>query len=194
MLLSLASIYATCRKHLDCRETVYNFEMGIKAYPDRDSIHVGDTVWLEVDESTMQADVITGGTINFTGASNLGSAIGFKKLSSATNMFTIDAVQKLDFFLVKGKEVTNTLPSLYKEYFFAEENNRYIFKLGVVPKESGVFILVFSNATGVVRKSDNCTKASFILNFENTNQHHYLNPSFPGGTVAPGGDYYFKVY
>lgn len=192
LFLAVISICSQC-KDLDCREQVFSFEIGIKAYPDKDSIRVNDTIWLEVNEQTTLKDLQTGSIIDFSGAANLGSAIGFKKYSSVTGQFTTDAVEKFNFYLIKGTEVPNRTPSLYKEYFFAEENG-YVFRLGVIPKETGTFVLVFSNATSVVRKRDNCTKASFVLNFKKTNQHYYLNPNFVGGPVAPGGDYYFKVY
>lgn len=168
--------------------------MAIKASPDLDSIHINDTIWLEVNEPTILKDVQTGKDVNYNGATNLGSAIGFEKLSPTTGEFMTGVVDRFNFFLVKGINVTNVSPEIYKEYFFAEENGRYIFKLGVIPKEKGIFGLVFSNASSVIRKNDNCTKAFFTLNFKNTNQHYYLNPNFTGGPVAPGGDYYFKVY
>ncbi len=185
---------STCKKKLDCRESVYSFEIGIKAYPDKDSINVGDTVWLEVNETTVLTDGQTGRSIDYRGAANLGSAIGFQALSSVSGQFTVEAVQKFSFLLVQGVEVINRSPSLYKEYFFAEVNGRYIFKLGVIPRQSGVFSIVFSNAASVYQKNDNCTKANFTLNFKNTNQHYYLNPNFQGGPPPVGGDYYFKVY
>lgn len=193
MLLSLTGIYSTCHKHLDCRETFYNFEMGIKAYPDKDSVHVGDTIWLEVNEPTTLKDVQTGTMVDYSGAANLGTSIAFQEYTSTTGQFTISAVAKFKFFVVKGVNVINTSPDLYKEYFFVEENVRYIFRLGVIPTETGVFRLGFSNASSVVRKSDRCTKAFFSLNFKNTNQHFYF---YPGGAGTPsgGGTYYFKVY
>jgi len=195
VLLSVTCIYATCRKHpLDCSRTVANFELGIKAYPNLDSIHLNDTIWVEVDEPTVLTDISTGKSIDYSGASNLGSAIWFEKVSPTTGQFITGVVDRFNFFLVKGINVTNTAPDIYKEYFFAEENGRYVFKVGVIPKEKGIFGLVFSNASSVIRKNDNCTKASFVLNFKNTNQHYYLNPNYTGGPVAPGGAYYFKVY
>jgi hypothetical protein len=194
LLLSFTFIYATCRKHpIDCSNTIYNFELGIKAYPVLDSIHINDTIWVEINDSTILKDVQTGREINYEGATNLGAAIGFQKYSGSTSQFTISAADKFAFFVARGTNVLNTMPELYKEYFFTQESGRYVFKLAIIPKETGVFRFVFSNASGVVRKNDNCTKAFFTLNFKNTNQHFYL---FPGGANTPpgGGAYYFKVY
>lgn len=194
ILLGMLNLHFNCNKKLDCREAVYNFEMGIRAYPDRDSIRVGDTVWLEVNEPTTQTDVQTGRTIDYSGAANLGSALGFQALSDVDNQFTIDAVQQFDFVLTQGIDVANRSPTLYREYFFVEDNGRYILRLGVIPKQEGVFSIVFSNAANVYRNNDRCTKANYTLNFKNTDQHYYLNPNFQGGPTPVGGDYYFKVY
>ncbi len=83
-----------CRR--DCRGAVYNFEMGIKAYPDKDSINVGDTVWLEVNEPTTLTDVQTGRTINYSEAANLGLTIGIAELISV-NTFNTEGIWFLDF-------------------------------------------------------------------------------------------------
>ena len=80
-----------------------------------------------------------------------------------------------------------------REFQFVQQNDRYLFKLGIIPKEVGVFGVGFSNAANVYRKNDACTKANFTINFKGTNQHYYLNPNFQGGPPPTGGDYYFKV-
>jgi hypothetical protein len=188
------SIWASCNKSFDCRGAVYNFEIGIRAFPDKDSIRVGDTLWLEVNEPTTLNDVQTGRAIDYSGAANLGSAIGFQGFSETDGQFTTEAVQQFTFVLAQGVEVANRSPGLYKEYFFAEIGDRYAFMLGIVPKEKGTYSIVFSNAASVYRHNDRCTKANFALNFKNTDQHYYLNPNFQGGPTPVGGDYYFKVY
>ena len=93
----------------------------------------------------------------------------------------------------KGIEIANPYIELGREYGFIQENNRCLFLLGVIPKQKGIYSILFSNSNNVYRKNDKCTKASFVLNFKNTNQHYYLSPFFAGGPTPIGGDYYFKV-
>ena len=72
----------------------------------------------------------------------------------------------------------------------------YVFKLGIVPQQSGIFGIGFSNANNVYRKSDKCTKANFQIILENTRHHYYLNPNINRSnfdTAKPNGSYYFKV-
>jgi hypothetical protein len=193
--IALISIYATCNKpRLDCANTVYSFGLGISAYPNKDSVHIGDTIWLEITEPTTMKDAMSGSMINYSDAANLGTVIGFQAFSPLSGQFTINAANKFDFIVFKGRQVSSRDESLERQYIFSEENQRYIFEFAIIPKEIGIFRFLVSNAANVYRKGDQCTKASFAMYFQNTNQHYYLNPNFPGGPVAPGGDYYFKVY
>lgn len=193
LLLGIINLQFLCTKKLDCRGAVYNFELGIRAIPDKDSIQVGDTLWLEVNSPTTLTDVQTGRMIDYSGAENLGSAIAFQAFTASTKQFTVEAVKSFNYVLIQGTEVMNRSPELYKEYLFAESGSKYLFQLGVIPKEKGTFRVIFSNAGSVYRKNDNCTKADFSINFQNTNQHYYLHPSYTGGPTPVGGDYYFKV-
>lgn len=192
LIICVMSYSFQCQKKLGCQETVFNFQMGIKAYPDKDTINVGDTIWLEIIEPVTLTDVQTGRTVDFSGAANLGSALAFHKLST-DNRFTIPAADKFMFLLQKGEQVASLDPSYGRQYLFVEETGTYLFRLGIIPKESGVYSILFSNAANVYRKNDECTKAAFGLNFKNTNQHYYLHPFYTGGPTPVGGDYYFKV-
>lgn len=190
LFTGLVSLQFQCNKRIGCG-SVFSFEMGIRTYPDKETIAIGDTIWLEVNEPTTLTDVQTVREINFSGAANLGSLLSFHELSSS-NQFTEHAAAKFDYVLQKGKNSRSIDPSFERNYLFSEEGNRYLFKLGIVAKEKGTFRLFFSNAANVYRENDRCTKASFTLNFKNTNQHYPLSPTYQGGTLV-GGDYYFKV-
>lgn len=195
MMLSLFSIISfgsTCKKNVNCIENLYSFQMGIKAYPNKDSVNIGDTVWFEIKEPVNLKDYTSNNQINYSGAENFGSVLSFLQLAQL-NTFTIKAVKSFDFIVSKGSETNVVDPSFEKQYIFVEENGYFLFKLGIIPKEKGVYVIVFSNAANVYTKSDKCTKASFIINFKETDQHYYLNPNFQGGPTPVGGDYYFKV-
>lgn len=192
LLIALASLNFQCKKRFGCADTVYNFEIGVKAYPDSDSINIGDTIWFEINTPDILRDKQTNALIDYSGVENLGSVISLQKLNN--NSFTIKALNKFKLILLKGTKVNNTIdPDLFNEYLFDDKNGYYQFKLGITPLETGIYGLIFSNAANVYRKSDKCSKASFVINFIQTNQHYYLNPNFQGGPTPVGGDYYFKV-
>ncbi len=192
LIVAFLSIFSTCKKGgLGCANTVYFFQIGIKAYPDIDSIHVGDTLWLEINTSSILKDSLSGKMINYSNTENLGSAVAFEKIIDPET-FTA-CTQSFAYLFKEGKEVQNSQANLLKEYVFNEQAGYYIFKLGLIAKETGTFVVAFGNAANVYRSTDKCTKASFEIDFENTNQHYYLNPNSNGYT-GNGGDYYFKVY
>jgi len=193
ILISMATIFSTCKKHFGCAENVYSFQIGIKAYPDKDSIRIGDTIWIEINTPTQLKDIQSGRIINYSEAENLGSGISLAELIEKDSIK--DAANDFSYILKKGISVDNPLINKVREFVFVEENNAFLFKIGVVPKKRGIYKMFVSNAANVYRKNDKCTKASFEINFENTNQHLYFNKivlpyyNLPQG----GGVYLFKV-
>lgn len=193
IIISAALIFqkCTCTKN-GCFNELYSFEIFVKAYPDQDSIFINDTIWFEINESVMLKDMISNRTINFDKAANLGSAVAFGQLLG--NSQEKDAVSDFNFVLVSGTETNSVNAARFKEYLFKEEQGRYLFRLGLVPKKSGVFRMGFSNAANVYRKDDNCTKANFKILFKETNQHLYFNDNnYNITTPLPSNMYCFKV-
>ena len=168
----------------------YAFKIGVKATPNLDSINIGDTIWLDINEPTSLQNLESGALINFSGATNLGSNLAFQEVLSATQFR--NAANDFNFKLIYGTETLNTNAQLFRAYLFAEQGNRYIFKLGVIPLTIGVYRVGFGNAANVVRNNSNCERASFQIDFQQTDQHFYLFPG-GGGTPPGGGVYYFKV-
>lgn len=173
----------------ECANTVYSFELAIKAFPDSESIEVGDTIWFQINSSTQFKDESSGTFIDYDKAENLGSYLSFRSIEA--DKFRSIGVDKFDFILKKGVEVTSSDIKLRKEYLFPDIGNRYQFLLGIVPKEKGTFSVLFSRAANVYRSDDECTKAAFAINFVDTDQHYELHPSFVSNTGFKGGDYYF---
>lgn len=195
LIIATASIFSTCKKGgFGCANTVYTFDLGIKAYPDFETIHLGDTIWLELNAPTSLTDITSNQVIDYSGTANLGSAIGFGQFVGRDTV--IEAANFFDYKLINGINVNNPSVSKIREYLFVEQQNQYLFKLGIVPKQKGIFGIGLSNAANVFRRNDNCTKASFNINFKNTKQHYYLNPNINSSntdTTKPSASYYFKV-
>lgn len=194
-IIATATTFSKCQKGgLGCARTVYNFQMEIQAYPDNSSIKIDDTLWLEINAPTSLPDITKGKTVDYSGSKNLGTAIGFGQFFGKDSIK--DAANLFEYKLINGREVNNPFTTKIREYLFDEQNGRYIFKLGIIPKEKGIFGIGFSNAANVFRKTDNCTKANFEMDFANTVQHFYLNPNINSSntdTTRPSASYFFKV-
>ncbi len=181
---------SSCNKN--CVETAYGFQLPIKAYPNLDSINTGDTLWLEINEPTTLQNT-SGSMIDYSGVVNLGSVIAFQKIDSVNKTY-IQSVEKFNYLLETGNVVNRT--NLYIEYNFAEINAQFRFKLGIIPKEKGVYLLNVGSSYNTYRKNDKCTKANFIINFKETISHDYyvrlVNPSAPIN-IPVTNNYFFKV-
>lgn len=196
LVICMTSYGFKCNKSVGCAEVVSNFEMGIKAYPDKDSILIGDTIWIEINEPVIFKDLTGTGTgnVDYSNAANLGAAISFAQLISVDS--TNDKVaSKFKYLLMSGSSVERQDTIKYWEYKFSEQNGFYRFKLALIPREKGVYKMFIGNANNVYRNNNKCTKANFIINFINTNQHYYFNKvSFPGIVLSgKTGVYLFKV-
>ena len=194
VFLGLVNLQFECNKKIGCAENVYSFELDIKAYPDKDSINVGDTIWLEVNSPTTLKDFRSGSMVDYSGAKNLGTAIGIAELISV-NVTNTEGNSFFKYNIVTGTELPRSDSNRFREFNFAEVNQKYQFKLALIPLKKGIFKLFISNAANVYRKNDGCTKAGFGISFKDTDQHFYFNEvSFPGIILSgQNGVYLFKV-
>ena len=117
--------YATCKKNSDCATTVYAFSSEIKAYPDVDSINIGDTIFLELNQPIISKDVNSGVQIDYRNAANFGTAIGFAELISSNNVNT-EVASKFKYALIRGIEQIRQDSIKYREFRFVEIDLRLV--------------------------------------------------------------------
>lgn len=186
ILIFCAVFFSKCKPiAFDCTENKYTFSVTIQAYPDLDSINVGDTIWFESTIPTQLLDKATNQVIDYSNAENLGGDMGFVKFNgegNVNNAGVIPAADNFDYFIKIGNALANpVLPEQNRNYGFIEVNNKYKFMLGIIPKQSGIFIMAMGDIANVFRKSDKCTKAFFGINIVNTNQHlYFIEQNRPG--------------
>jgi hypothetical protein len=185
--------HAICNKRSDCSQTVYSFEAFFKAFPDKDSIKIGDTIWLELNTPVQLKDILTNQMVDYSGAINLGTAIAYLDLTA-----TIPAANHFDNIPVKGSVVQSGKPDQIREFLFAEENGTYRFKIGIVAKNKGLFAIGPGNAANVYTRKNKCDKAGFNLTFKDTDQHLYLyeqsRPGYQPSAYERTHMYCFRVY
>lgn len=201
--LSVILLTNSCGKlRLDCANTTYTFQTGIKAYPDKDSVRVGDTIWFESTIPTSLSDIGTKKIIDYSSAGNLGTDLSLDRMTggSISNPGTIYAANEFKYVLSKGKTVEkiSNVPDRIREYLYMETGDQYYLKVGIIPQKAGIYMLSVGNPQNVFRNSDKCTKAKYFINFENTRQHLYLYQNNRPGYKIEGleltNTYCFKVY
>ncbi|MEO5907689.1 MAG: hypothetical protein ABIR50_03730 [Ginsengibacter sp.] len=197
LIIAMASIFSTCKKGgLGCANTVYNFQIFENVTPDKDSIHIKDTIFLKVNAPNQLSDLESGSKIDYSNASNLGNVVTLLRFLPANTVQ--GGMNNFKLILLKGTEVNAVDPLSQKDFLFAEENGYYKFNLAIIPKDTGKYVLTIGNAANVFRRNDPCSKAGFSINFEATDQHFYLlNLWRPDLILDDQGKtkvYYFKVY
>jgi hypothetical protein len=198
-LLALASIYATCNKG-NCHEASYSFEANYTIFPDKDSIPLGDTIWLQLNTPTKLNNLFTNQEVDYSGAVNFGIAIPYLKLVGGDiyDPGSIPAADSFDNLVIKGINEQSAKQDQVRNYRFVEENGMYVFKLGIIPKAKGLFAIAPSNAVNVYTNKNKCVKANFKLTFKNTNQHIYLyeqsRPGYTPSEYEKTHEYCLKVY
>lgn len=186
-IVFMTMVSTTCNKRFDCANQVYSFGIDIKAYPDLDSIYIGDTVWLELNAPTKQQDLNSGRKIDYNNAENNGSAITFLEFvgGSINDPGVLGAANFFTFNLILGENIPNPLIAQIREYKFTEIQGVYKLKVGIVAHKKGIFSIAISNAANVYRRNDKCTKASFAIRFKDTDQHlYFLEQNRPGYTPS----------
>jgi len=191
-LISVAAVSCKgCKNILGC-ESSYTFQLNSRVAPDKDTISKGDTIWLEINAPVVFTDQQSGQQINYSNASNLGTDMGFLKLINRSPTQMADAVDSFDFVLSAGTEIGSPNPHLIKEYLIKQIGDRYLFKLGIIAKDTGTYGFNLGNPVNVEQDNKPCPKADFNIIMVQTSQHYYL---FPGGDTitSPSSNYWFHV-
>jgi len=196
LLIAFLSIYATCSKKKECINATYSFNGDFRAFPDKDSIRIGDSIVLEFNHSVNFIDLVNNVVVEFNGAQNLGILIS---LTEVLPLSETGANGSFNFRLLNGQLVNNQInPTQSKEYLFDEINSRYIFKLHLTAKKIGKYGITIGNAANVYTSKNKCAQAFFEFKFKETNQHFYLFNQWRPNIVLqePGKSrvYYFEVY
>lgn len=183
-----------------CIESNYLFAVNSYISPDKDSIKVGDTIYITSSFHTKLIDQNSGSEINYTGAKNLGSTLGIGKLMTS-NAIPTDAVFDFNYISIKGSVYNDrsiASPDGVQQLKYQEINDNYELKIGLIAKTKGVYGLGLGNGLSVGRSnSKNCEKASFNISINNTDQHFYLYqntyPNHQSNDYEKKHAYYFVV-
>lgn len=189
----ISATLASCHKL--CVPGHFNFSGGIATVlPDKDSIHVGDTLWLTSSLPVNYKYGTDSKVYNLSGATNVGTDIHL-----ATLLGVSDYAGAIDSFLFvpqKGNIVTNPLaPHGAKTISFWEQNGMYLFSVGIIAKKKGIYALAIIDIPQAMKK---CDRISIEIVMKNADNHlHYLKDIYYGGVTIGRIDsthtYCFKV-
>ena len=186
--------------HKLCITSQYNFNGGVaNIFPDKDSIHIGDTLWFS---SSIPVN------LKYTSGNSSDSI--YYSLSGAKNMITdfhlttplginsqVGAIDSFSFISIKGSIQLNPLiPHAGKTISYVEEGANYLVTFAIVAQKKGVYFL---NIIDIYQAEKKCDKISVVIMMNNADNHlHYLKDIYYGGGPINPLDsthsYCFKVY
>ena len=154
-----------------CHEPDYNFSITDSFFPEKDSINVGDTLFLICVIPKMETDTSTKIIINFSNLGNLGNDLVISDISK----FNVqrNAADSFSYFDVHGKIYSDQYNA--KQLSWEETDSTYSLKVGLIALRPGLYILTLPDAPGIYRKGHiKCGIGNFEILNSNVNKHLYL--------------------
>jgi hypothetical protein len=177
----------------------YSFAVTAHFTPERDSIRVGDTLYLVSEFPSTMIPVGGDQPVDYSNSTGIGNNLGIRKLEPSRVI--TGAVFDFDYISIDG-EIYNSRdipsPERVQQLRYGEKSGMYRLKIGMIPKAKGIYSLAigFSGLSNGRKSGDKCTKASFPTTVANEDPHlHYLSThtDTPSEELPPI-HYLFKVY
>jgi hypothetical protein len=83
--------------------------------------------------------------------------------SDLYNPGAVAAANDFENIVLNGSSLQSLNPEQVREFLFKEENDMYLFKVGIVPRQKGLFLMGPGVASRVYQKNNSCRKSSFKL-------------------------------
>jgi len=145
MAVTAILISCSCGKDNIVRyETWINFLYPVSITPNTDTINVGDTLWIEVNLPDSIYDN-TNSRKFYLPSFDFQSYMSVRKLVDNTANWSFQLNSSNNF------NTKNNIGSIYKttsssiDFQPVYQNNHYVFKGAIIPKDNGVYCLVFTN-------------------------------------------------
>lgn len=157
--------------HKPCNEPDYNFLVTESFFHERDSVKVGDTLFLTCIISKAETDINTKMIIDFSNLGNLGANLVISDISKFK--MQRDAADSFSYINVEGKIYFDQYGA--KQLNFKETDSTYSLKVGLVALKKGLYIFTVPDALGVYRNGHvKCGVGNFQILNSNVNKHLYL--------------------
>lgn len=153
-----------------CPETVYNFAVTASFSPDKDSVKLGDTLFLQSSFPSQLRDVQTNKIVDYSNASAIGSNLFVDKLSTNPNSlgsYLEAAVTSFNYVSQRGQIYTDpTVPSSQrvKQLIYEQNGSNYELRAALIPLQRGLYSLsVTDGLSNSKRTSKDCSRAAFQM-------------------------------
>jgi hypothetical protein len=175
ILIAFTILIISERCHKPCNEPDYTFIGNDVFSPEKDTLNVGDTLWLNSSINKELVDTSTKKSIDFSNAANLGSTVVISDINKFQDKR--GAIDSFDYIKITGNIFSdvNTDTSNVKQLQYSETASSFELKIGFVAKKAGSYIFTIPDNPYLFRKGQpKCGTAKIIMLNSNTDQHLYL--------------------
>jgi hypothetical protein len=150
--------------------TPYSFNVTSEFSPQRENYNVGDTIFLTSSFANNLINNVTNQLIDYSNSVGIGGTINFYKLDTITKKAT-GAFTEFNTILILGNySQFSTTPNEGISSTYSETIN-YSFKIGIVLRQKGIFLLGVNDLKSQGIKNKNCTNAGFNMVVSNSNKN-----------------------
>lgn len=182
--------------HPNCYLGKYNLVKGSALfYPQTDSLHVGDTLWMNIKIPITLKSAVDSSLVNISGASGMATDVLVTILAKPnTSIGALDSFSRVS--QTGSFAINNSAPDASLVIQFTEQAGSFVFTLGWIPLKSGIYAIIPHD---IFRGEKKCFTASIQIQVENADQHlHYLRDIYYDGNpialIDSLHNYCFKVY
>ena len=180
ILLCIIVVISGCDK--PCNEPDYDFSVFESFSPERDSMNIGDTLYLNCEIPKMEKDNNTGQVINF---SNLGNLSDHLLITDISKFFAPkrEAADSFSYINIYGKIYSDNNGA--KQLQFMETDSSYRLKLGLILLKAGLYVFTIPDATGVYRNGHlKCGVGNYAVLNTNVDKQLYLFEDLWGAIIS----------
>lgn len=165
-----------------CHEPDYDFSVYESFSPEKDSMNVGDTLYLNWEILKMQKDKNTGTLINFSNLGNLGDNLVISDITKFHDAKR-EAADSFSYINIYGKIYSDNYGA--KQFQFMETDSSYLLKVGLIPLKAGLYVFTIPDATGIYRNGHvKCGIGDYAVLNANVNKHLYLFENLWGSIIS----------
>jgi hypothetical protein len=168
--------------HKPCNEPDYNFSVFESFSPEKDSVNIGDTLYLNCEIPKMIRDNNTGQIINFSNLGNLGDNLVISDISKFSDAKR-DAADSFSYINIYGKIYSDNNGA--RQLQFMETDSSYRLKVGLILLKAGLYVFTIPDDTGVYRNGHlKCGVGNYAVLNSNVNKHLYLFEDLWGPIIS----------
>ncbi|HEY8935542.1 MAG TPA: hypothetical protein VIM65_10000 [Cyclobacteriaceae bacterium] len=155
----------------------YAFSVTASISPSRDTVSVGDTLYLESSFPTKLPDNRTGKIVDYSNSVDLSGSIGFADFNKFGTTTDSTTTKYMHYVVVEGDVYNDKSMPVYwngNRTRYEEKDGYYKLKIGMIPQKKGMYQFSLGNPFSNGQAGHSNRSASFTISFVNTEQHlHY---------------------